>query len=173
MLMGKGVEPFNLKQDLISRGVGTCIEYTTKDKDITLWRIVQGWPTILVTFKGLLINNPLGDIEFRIDPTFNVLVSEIGNLIYQRSSTKVDILDRCLASHFGVIEKVAFECFDISISMDLHVIILEVPSCSLVLVRPWMQELRVIQNWSMMKLSPSKGRNIFYDLYLQREIKCI
>ena len=131
------MEPFNLKQDLISRGVGTCIEYTTKDKDITLWRIVQGWPTILVTFKGLLINNPLGDIEFRIDPTFNVLVSEIGNLIYQKSCTKVDIDDVCLASHFGVIEDV--ECFGTSISMDLHIILLKWPSCSLVLVQPWMQ----------------------------------
>ena len=69
---------------------------------------MQGWPTILVTFKGLLINDPLGDIDIRIYPTFNVLVSEIGNLIYQKSSTKVDIDDAHLAFHFGVIEDVVF-----------------------------------------------------------------
>ena len=36
------------------------------------------------------------------------------------------------------------KCFGISISRDSHVILLKGPSCSLVLVRPWMQELHVI-----------------------------
>ena len=56
--------------------------------------------------------------------------------------------------------------------MDLHLILRKRPSCSLVLVRPWMQELHAIQDWSMIKLSPSKGFNTFYDLHLQRVIKC-
>ena len=57
--------------------------------------------------------------------------------------------------------------------MDLHVILIKGPSYSLILVRPWMQELHVIHDWSIMNLSPSKGFNIFYDLYLQQLIKCI
>ena len=155
-----------------------CIEYTTKYKHITLCEDCaseKDWkdflPTIYVTSKGLLIKDALVDSGIRIDPTYNVVVSKIENPIYQKSSIKVDIVDGCLASHFGVIEDV--ECFGISISMDLHVILLKGSSCSLVLVRPWMQELHVIHDWSIMNLSPSKGFNIFYDLYLQRITKCI
>ena len=94
-------------------------------------------------------------------------MSTIGNAIYPNSSTKVDIVDKCLVSRFGVIENVVIKCFGISISMDLHVILLKGPSCSLVLERSWMQGLHVIQDWSMMNLSSSTRFNIFYDLYLQ------
>ena len=120
----------------------------------------------MVTVKCLLIEDALVDSGIRIDPMSNVIMSTIGNPIYQKSSTRVDIVDGHLGSHFGVIEDVV-ECFGISISVDLHIILLKGPSCSLVLVRPWMQELTIIQKWSMMKLSQSNGFDIFYDLYLQ------
>ena len=48
----------------------------------------------------------------------------------------------------GIIEDVILECFGICISMDFHVIPLKGPSYSLLLGRPWMQELNVIQDWS-------------------------
>ena len=124
-------------------------------------------PTISVTVKGLLVKDALVDSCIRINLTSNAVVSKIGNPIYQKSPTRVDIVDKHLASCFGVIEDVVSECFGMTISMDLHVILLKGPSCSLVLVRPWMQDIHVIQNWSMMKLSPSKEFNIFYDLYLK------
>ena len=73
---------------------------------------------------------------------------------------------RGLVSHFEVIEDVVIQCFGISISMDLHVILIKGPSYSLILVRPWMQELHVIHDWRIMNLSPSKVFNIFCNLYL-------
>ena len=54
------------------------------------------------------------------------------------------MVDEGLVSRFGVIEDVVIHCFGISISMDLHVILLEGPSYCLVLVRHGMQELHVI-----------------------------
>ena len=93
-------------------------------------------PTISVIVKGILIKDALIDSAIRIDYTSNVILSKIGNPIYQKSSIRVDIVDRHLASCFEVIEDVVIECFGISISMDLHVIILKGSSCSLVLVRP-------------------------------------
>ena len=129
-------------------------------------------PTILVTIIGLLIKDSLVDSDIRIGPTSKVVVSKIGNLDYQKSATKVDMGDGGLTSHFGFIEGVSIECFGISISMDLHVILLKGHPI-LVLGRPWMQELHIIKYWSIMNLSQSKGFNIFYDLYLKSVIKCI
>ena len=54
------------------------------------------------------------------------------------------MIDGGLVTCFGVIEDVVIQCFGISISMDLHVILIKGPSYSLILVRPWMQELHVI-----------------------------
>ena len=155
-----------------TEGIGTTSEHMSKYQNSALCKAVRvkEWkdirPLILVTMKSLLINDVLVYSSIRIDPTSNVVVSKIGNSNNQKSSTRIDIVDWHLASCFGIIEDVFIECFDISISMDLHVIILEVPSCSLVLVRPWMQELLVIQHRSMINLLPSKRFNLFYDLYL-------
>ena len=197
MPMGKGVELFNVKQELITngpritwpqlvqlspkikkeRGRGSCIKPSIKTLHGT--RIVEVkdrkdiQPTISVTVKGLLVKDALVDSCIRINLTSNAVVSKIGNPIYQKSPTRVDIVDKHLASCFGVIEDVVSECFGMTISMDLHVILLKGPSCSLVLVRPWIEELHVIHDWSIMNLSPSKGFNIFYDLYLQQLIKCM
>ena len=102
------------------------------------------WLTNSVTIKNLLVKHALVDSGIRFGPASNVVVSKIGNPIYQKSSTRVDIIDRHLTYCFGVIEDDVIECFGMTISMDLHVILLNVPSCSLVLVRPWMQELHVI-----------------------------
>ena len=68
-------------------------------------------------------------------------MSKIGNPIYQKSSTRVDIVDKHLASWFGIIKELVIECFGMTISMYLHVILLKGPSYSLVIVRPWMQKL--------------------------------
>ena len=92
----------------------------------------------------------------------------IGNPICQKISNMVD---KGLVPYLGAIEVIDF--FGISISMDLHVILIKGPFYSLILVRPWMQELHVIHYWSIMNLSTSKGFNIFYNLYLQRLNKCI
>ena len=61
----------------------------------------------------------------------------------------------------------------VSISMDFHVISLKGPSYSLVLGRPWMQELNVVQDWSkgLMTMTPSKGVDIHYDMRQQRLIE--
>ena len=83
------------------------------------------------------------------------------------------MVDKGLIRSSGVIEDKVIDVFGISISMDLHVILIKGPSYSLILVRPWIQELHVIHDWSIMNLSPSKGFNIFYNLHLQRLIKCI
>ena len=54
------------------KGEGTCIEYTTKYKDITLCedcaseRSKDIQPTILLTIKGLLIKDSLVDSGIRI-----------------------------------------------------------------------------------------------------------
>ena len=50
-------------------------------------------PTILVTIIGLLIKDSLVDSDIRIGPTSKVVVSKIGNLIYQKSATKVEMVD--------------------------------------------------------------------------------
>ena len=197
MPMGKGVEPFDLKQEFITNGPRitwpqllqlspkirkewgrlTSIHQSTKtvhyagvvrvkeQKDIR--------PVISVTMKGLLIKDALVNSGIRIRPSSNVIVSKIGNPICQKSSNKVDMVDKGLVPCLGAIEDKVIDCFGMSISMDLHVILLKGSSCSLVLVRPWMQELHVIHDWSIMNLSPSKGFNIIYDLYLQQLIKCI
>ena len=109
-----------------------CIEYATKYKDITVKVQKDIQPTIPVIINNLLIKDTLVDSGIRIDRTSTVIVNMIGNPIHQNSSIKVDIMDGCLASHYGVIEDV--ECFDISFSMDLHVILLRGSSCSLLLV---------------------------------------
>ena len=61
----------------------------------------------------------------------------------------------------------------VSISMDFHVISLKGPSYSLVLGRPWMQELNVVQDWSkgLMTMTPSKGVDIHYDMRQQQLIE--
>ena len=76
------------------------------------------------------------------------------------------MIDGGLVARSGVIEDVVIQCFGISISMDLHVILNKGPSYCLILVRPWVQELHVIHDWRIMNLSPSKVFNIFCNLYL-------
>ena len=195
MPMGKDVELFDLKQKLIFSGPRITwpqlrqlyptlkrewggVSSIQSIKELHCAKIVQVKnrkdirPTISVTINGLLIMDALVDSDIRIDPTSNVIVSKIGNPIYPESSTKIDIVDGHLASCSRFMEDVVIEYFGMSISMDLHVI-LKGTSCSLVLVRPCMQELHVIQDWTMINLSSWKGFNIFYDMYQQRVIKGI
>ena len=115
----------------------------------------------------------LVDSGARISLISEVLVTKIGIPICKKSSAKVVVVDGGLVPCLGIIEDVVIECFGISISMDFHVIPLKGPSYSLVLGRPWMQELNVIQDWSngIMTLSPSEGFKIFYGMHLQRVIK--
>ena len=91
-------------------------------------------PTILLTIKGLLIKDSLVDRGIRIGPTFNVILSKTRNPICQESSTKVNIIDKGLVSHLGAIEDVVIQCFGISISMDLYVVLLKGSSYALVLI---------------------------------------
>ena len=109
----------------------------------------------------------------RISPVSEVLVTKIGIPICKKSSAKVVVDDGGLVPFLGIIEDVVIECYGISISMDFHVIHLKGPPYSLVLGRPWLQELNVIQDWSnrIMTLSPSQGFNIVYDMRLQQVIK--
>ena len=123
--------------------------------------------------KGLITKDALVNSGIRIGSSSNLIVNKIGNSICQKSSNKVDMIDGGFLARFGVIEDVVIQRFGISISMDLHVILIKGPSYSLILVRPWMQELHVIHDWRIMNLSPSKVFNIVYDLYLQQLIKCI
>ena len=94
--------------------------------------------------KGLITKDALVNSGIRIGPSSNLIVSKIGKPICQKSPTKVDMIDGGLVTCFEVIEDVVIQCFGISISMDLHVILLEGPSYCLVLVRHGMQELHVI-----------------------------
>ena len=86
--------------------------------------------------KGLLINNALVNSGIRIGSSSNLIVNKIGNSICQKSSNKVDMIDGGFLARFGVIEDVVIQRFGISISMDLHVILIKGPSYSLILVRP-------------------------------------
>ena len=130
-------------------------------------------PTIPVTIKGFLIKDALVDSGARISLISEVLVTKIGIPICKKSSTKVVVVDGGLVPCLGIIEDMVIYCFGISISMHFHVMHLKGPSFSLVLGRPWMQELNVIQDWSngIMTLSPSQGFNIVYDMRLQQVIK--
>ena len=102
------------------------------------------WPTILIDMKGLLIEDALVDSDARISLISNVVVTNIWISICKMSSTKVIVANRGLVPCFGVIEDVVIECFGISISwMYFHVIPRKGPSHSLLLGRPWMQELNV------------------------------
>ena len=46
-----------------------------------------------------------------------------------------------------MVEDVVIKCCGVRISIDFHVIPLKGASYSLVLGRPWMQELNVVQDW--------------------------
>ena len=53
-----------------------------------------------------MTKDALVDSVIRIGPTSNVVVSKIGNPIYQKSSTKLDMVGGGLVSHFGVVEDI-------------------------------------------------------------------
>ena len=183
--IGRGVDPFNLKQELISsgpritwphtEGMGTTSKHTTKYKDPTLCGHVQVKvrkdirPTIPVTIKGYLIKDALVDSGARISFISETVINRIGIPICKTSSAKVAIADGGLVPCLGIVEDVIIECFGVCISIDFHVIPLKGPSYSLVLGRPWMQELNVVQDWSngLMTLAPSEGVNITYDMRIQ------
>ena len=83
--------------------------------------------------KDGLIKDALVNNGTRIDPSSNVIVSKIGNPICQKSSNMVD---KGLVHCLGATKDKVIDFFGISISMDLHVILIKGPSYSLILVRP-------------------------------------
>ena len=197
LLIGRGVDPFNLKQELISSGPritwpqllqlsptirkewGRLASIRQSTKTLHYVSILQVKerkdirPTIPVTIKGYLIKDALVDSGARINLISETVINRIGIPICKTSSTKVAIADGGLVPCLGIVEDVIIECFGVCISMDFHVIPLKGPSYSFVLRRPWMQELNVVQDWSngLMTLAPSEGVNITYDMHLQRVVK--
>ena len=148
--MGEGVEAFNLRHELVSSGP----------------RIT--WPQLL-----------------KFSPT---LQKDWGRLVSIRQSRKtvhyvgiVRVEDRkdirptipVSIKGFHIKDALVDSGVRVSISMDFHVISLKGPSYSLVLGRPWMQELNVVQDWSkgLMTITPSKGVSIHYDMRQQRLIE--
>ena len=197
MPMGKGVEPFDLKQELITNGPritwpqllqlspkirkewGRLASIRQSTKTVHYAGVVRVKerkdirPTIPVSIKGYIVKDALVDSGARISLISEVLISKLDIPICKSSSAKVAVADGGLVPCMGIIEDVILECFGICISMDFHVIPLKGPSYSLVLGRPWMQELNVIQDWSngLMTLAPSESVNIVYDMRLQQVIK--
>ena len=197
LLIGRGVDPFNLKQELISSGPritwlqllqlsptirkewGRLASIRQSTKTLHYVSILQVKerkdirPTIPVTIKGYLIKDSLVDSGARISLISVIAINRVGISICKTSSAKVAVADGGLVPCLGIVEDVIIECFGVCISMDFHVIPLKGPSYSLVLRRPWMQELNVVQDWSngLMTLASSEGVNITYDMHLQRVVK--
>ena len=195
--MGEGVEAFNLKHVLISSGPritwpqllqlsptlrkewGRLASIRQSRKTVHYVGIVRVEdrkdirPTILVSIKGSHIKDALVDSGARVSLISEFVVNKVGILISRSSSARVPVADGGVVHCIGIVEDVVMKCFGVSISMDFHVIPLKGPSYSLVLGRPWMQELNVVQDWSkgLMTITPSKGLSIHYDMQQQRLIE--
>ena len=105
MPMGKGVEPFDLKQELITNGPritwpqllqlspkirkewGRLASIHQSTKIVHYAGVIRVKerkdirPTISVTMKGLIIKDALVNSGIRIGPSSNLIVSKIGNSI--------------------------------------------------------------------------------------------
>ena len=163
----------------ITKGVGELASIRQSQKTVHYVGIVRVedrkdiCSTILVSIKGFHIKDALVDSGARVSLISELVVNKVGMPISRSSSARVAVADGGVVHCIGIVEDAIIKCFGVSISMDFHVIALKGPSYSLVLGRPWMQELNVVQDWSkgLITMTPSKGVDIHHDMRQQRLVE--